>query len=417
MLQCGLLGRTLGHSYSPAIHAMLGDYRYDLIELEPEALEDFVKHGPWDGLNVTIPYKKAVVPFCDALSPLAAALGSVNTLVKRDGRIYGDNTDAYGFEAMVRRLGVDCAGKKALVLGSGGASVTAQAVLRNLGAAVTVISRSGPDNYENLDRHGDAAILVNATPVGMYPKAGTSPVNLDLFPRLEAVLDIVYNPTRTRLILDAQARSIPAESGLWMLAAQAVRASEQFTGQPIPPETLERVWRIVGRDMENIVLIGMPGAGKTTVGQLLAQKLGREFVDCDEVLVERAGMPIPDYFAKYGEADSGSWRRRCWRSWARSPGWCWPRAAAASPGPRTGILLRQNGTVVWVQRPLADLPIAGRPVVPGQGRGGHLPGAGAPVPAVFRFRGGQPPPPKPPPRRFCSSWNKAPLEGSWRGAA
>lgn len=375
MLQCGLLGRTLGHSYSPAIHAMLGDYRYDLIELEPEALEDFVKHGPWDGLNVTIPYKKAVVPFCDELSPLAAALGSVNTLVKRDGKIYGDNTDAYGFEAMVRRLGVDCAGKKALVLGSGGASVTAQAVLRNLGAAVTVISRSGPDNYENLDRHGDAAILVNATPVGMYPRAGTSPVDLDLFPRLEAVLDIVYNPARTRLILDAQARSIPAESGLWMLAAQAVRASEQFTGQPIPPETLERVWRTVGRDMENIVLIGMPGAGKTTVGQLLAQKLGREFVDCDEVLVERAGMPIPDYFAKYGEAGFRQLETALLAELGQKSRLVLATGGGCVTRPENRDLLRQNGTVVWVQRPLADLPIAGRPVSQAKG-----------VEAIFRER-------------------------------
>lgn len=362
MLRCGLLGRTLGHSYSPAIHALLGDYRYDLIELEPEALEAFVKTGPWDGLNVTIPYKKAVVPFCDELSPLAAALGSVNTLVKRDGKIYGDNTDAYGFEAMVRHLVVDCRGKKALVLGSGGASVTARAVLEQLGAAVTVISRSGPDNYENLHRHSDAAILVNATPVGMYPKAGQSPVDLDRLPQLEAVLDIVYNPTRTRLILDAQARGIPCESGLLMLVAQAVRASEIFTGQSIPEETLSRVVAAVARDMENVTLIGMPGAGKTTVGRILAQTLGREFVDCDEVLVQRAGMPIPDYFAQFGEdAFRQLETALLWELGQKS------RLVLATGGgcvtrPENRDLLRQNGTVVWVKRPLEALPIAGRPV-------------------------------------------------------
>lgn len=362
MLRCGLLGRTLGHSYSPAIHALLGDYRYDLIELEPEALEAFVKTGPWDGLNVTIPYKKAVVPFCDELSPLAAALGSVNTMVKRDGKIYGDNTDAYGFEAMVRHLVVDCRGKKALVLGSGGASVTARAVLEQLGAAVTVISRSGPDNYENLHRHSDAAILVNATPVGMYPKAGQSPVDLDRLPQLEAVLDIVYNPTRTRLILDAQARGIPCESGLLMLVAQAVRASEIFTGQSIPEETLSRVVAAVARDMENVTLIGMPGAGKTTVGRILAQTLGREFVDCDEVLVQRAGMPIPDYFAQFGEdAFRQLETALLWELGQKS------RLVLATGGgcvtrPENRDLLRQNGTVVWVKRPLEALPIAGRPV-------------------------------------------------------
>ncbi len=362
MLRCGLLGRTLGHSYSPAIHALLGDYRYDHIELEPEALEAFVKTGPWDGLNVTIPYKKAVVPFCDELSPLAAALGSVNTLVKRDGKIYGDNTDAYGFEAMVHHLGVDCRGKKALVLGSGGASVTAQAVLSNLGAAVTVISRSGPDNYENLHRHSDAAILVNATPVGMYPKAGQSPVDMDRLPQLEAVLDIVYNPTRTRLILDAQARSIPCESGLLMLVAQAVRASEIFTGQAIPEETLSRVVAAIARDMENVTLIGMPGAGKTTVGRILAQKLGREFVDCDEVLVQRAGMPIPDYFAQFGEDAFRQLETALLRELGQKSRLVLATGGGCVTRPENRDLLRQNGTVVWVKRPLEALPIAGRPV-------------------------------------------------------
>ena len=362
MLRCGLLGRTLGHSYSPAIHALLGDYRYDLIELEPEALEAFVKTGPWDGLNVTIPYKKAVVPFCDELSPLAAALGSVNTLVKRDGKIYGDNTDAYGFEAMVRHLGVDCRGKKALVLGSGGASVTAQAVLSNLGAAVTVISRSGPDNYENLHRHSDAAILVNATPVGMYPKSGQSPVDLDRLPQLEAVLDIVYNPTRTRLILDAQARGIPCESGLLMLVAQAVRASEIFTGQAIPAETLSRVVAAVARDMENVTLIGMPGAGKTTVGRILAQKLGREFVDCDEVLVQRAGMPIPDYFARFGEDAFRQLETALLQELGQKSRLVLATGGGCVTRPENRDLLRQNGTVVWLKRPLEALPIAGRPV-------------------------------------------------------
>ena len=362
MLRCGLLGRTLGHSYSPAIHAMLGDYRYDLIELEPEALEAFVKTGPWDGLNVTIPYKKAVVPFCDVLSRLAQTLGSVNTLVKRDGKIYGDNTDAYGFEAMVRHLGVDCRGKKALVLGSGGASVTAQAVLEQLGAAVTVISRSGPDNYENLHRHSDAAILVNATPVGMYPKAGQSPVDLDRLPQLEAVLDIVYNPTRTRLILDAQARGTPCESGLLMLVAQAVRASEIFTGRAIPAQTLSRVVAAVARDMENVTLIGMPGAGKTTVGRILAQKLGREFVDCDEVLVQRAGMPIPDYFAQFGEDAFRQLETALLRELGQKSRLVLATGGGCVTRPENRDLLRQNGTVVWVQRPLEALPIAGRPV-------------------------------------------------------
>ena len=258
MKRCGLLGRKLGHSYSPAIHALLADYDYRLYEREPEELENFLRAGDWDGLNVTIPYKKAVVPYCAELSDLARELGSVNTLVRRpDGSIYGDNTDAWGFGSAVRRLGVPTAGKKALVLGSGGASVTVQAVLRSLGCRVVVISRSGADNYENIGRHADAGLLVNATPVGMYPNNGESRVNLDQLPQLEGVVDLVYNPARTRLLLDAQARGIPCESGLYMLVGQAVRACELWTGETLPRETQERVWRQIGSQMQNLILIGM----------------------------------------------------------------------------------------------------------------------------------------------------------------
>ena len=367
MLRCGLLGRKLGHSYSPAIHAMLGDYRYDLIELPPQALEDFVKSDRWDGLNVTIPYKKDVVPFCDELSPLARKLGSVNTLWRRDGKIYGDNTDAYGFGVMVKRLGVSCQGKKALVLGSGGASVTAQAVLQALGAQVVVISRRGENNYENLDRHADAAILANTTPVGMYPNAGQAPLDIARLPRLEAVLDVVYNPSRTRLILDAEAAGIPCESGLWMLVAQAVRASEIFTGRDIPLETLERVYGAIRQQMENIVLIGMPGAGKTTVGKKIAQKLNREFVDCDEKFVQEAGMSIPAYFQTYGEGAFRDLETQVLAQVTQRSGLVIATGGGCVVRPENRDLLRQNGTVVWLRRALADLPIDGRPVSQSQG--------------------------------------------------
>ena len=367
MLRCWLLGRKLGHSYSPAIHAMLGDYRYDLMELEPEALEDFVKSGDWDGLNVTIPYKKDVAPFCDELSPLAESLGSVNTLVRRGGKIYGDNTDAYGFQAMVERLGVSCPGKKALVLGSGGASVTAKAVLQALGAEVVVISRHGEDNYNNLERHADAAILVNATPVGMYPKAGEAPVDISRLPNLEAVLDIVYNPARTRLILDAEAAGIPCESGLLMLVAQAVRASELFTGREIPAEAVARVYAAIRQQMENIVLIGMPGAGKTTVGRLLAQTLNREFVDCDEELVREAGMEIPAYFQRYGEGAFRDLETKVLAQVTQRSRLVIATGGGCVTRPENRDLLRQNGTVVWLRRALADLPIDGRPVSQSKG--------------------------------------------------
>ena len=221
-MRCGLLGRKLGHSYSPQIHAKLGTYSYSLFEKEPEELEDFLKSGDFSGLNVTIPYKKEVIPYLDELSPRARMLGAVNTIVRRDGRLIGHNTDYFGFETMLSDSGISIAGKKALVCGSGGASNTAVAVLREQGAEVVVISRSGPDNYENLDRHADAALIVNATPVGMYPNvAGAAIEDLSVFPKLEGVLDLIYNPARTKLLLDAEKQGLKTANGLKMLVAQA----------------------------------------------------------------------------------------------------------------------------------------------------------------------------------------------------
>ena len=218
MLKCGLLGEKLGHSYSPAIHAMLADYAYKLYERSPEEVEAFIRSGDWDGLNVTIPYKKTVMPLCDELSERAGRIGSVNTLVRRpDGSLYGENTDAYGFERLVQRCGIQVQGKKALVLGSGGASVTVCDVLRSLGAgSITVISRGGEDNYDNLERHADAQIIVNTTPLGMYPNTGKSAVDLCCFPKCEGVLDVVYNPARTALILQAEELHIPCSQIVYL---------------------------------------------------------------------------------------------------------------------------------------------------------------------------------------------------------
>ena len=234
MLHCGLLGRKLGHSYSPAIHAAFGDYEYRLYEKEPEELDAFLTGGSFDGLNVTIPYKKDVIPYCAELSETARRIGSVNTIVRRaDGTLFGDNTDAFGFACEISAAGIDPAGKKALVFGSGGASAAVCDVLRQMGANVTVISRSGSDNYENLDRHADAQLLVNTTPLGMFPNNGASPVDLSRFPACQGVLDVVYNPARTALLLQAEALGIPHAGGLVMLVAQAARSSERFTGAAI----------------------------------------------------------------------------------------------------------------------------------------------------------------------------------------
>ena len=364
MKRCGLLGERLGHSYSPAIHAMLGDYEYRLYECPRDKLGDFLKARDFDGLNVTIPYKKAVLPYCAELSPMAAAIGSVNTLLRRpDGSLYGDNTDAFGFESLLRHAGLDPKGKKCLVLGSGGASATVQAVLRQLGAgSVTVISRGGEDNYGNLSRHRDAELLVNTTPVGMYPGNGLAPVDLTAFPGCRGVVDLIYNPARTALLLQAERLGIPCAGGLWMLAAQAKRASELFTGSAIPDDVIPCITAALRRETENVILIGMPGSGKTTVAMALAEKLRRPVLDSDAAVAETAGIPIPEIFEREGEA---GFRRR-------------ETAALAELGKRGGIilatgggsvtrpenydLLHQNGTILWLQRDIAKLPTDGRPI-------------------------------------------------------
>ena len=361
-MNCGLLGRKLGHSYSPAIHALLADYEYRLYEKEPEELEDFIRHGKWDGLNVTIPYKKTVIPYCDLLSPLAEELGSVNTLVRLgDGRIMGTNTDTWGFDQMLGRVGISCAGKKALVLGSGGASATVQAILRLADAQVVVISRTGENNYDNIENHADAAIVVNTTPVGMYPNNGQSPVDLSRLPHLEAVLDVVYNPARTQLILDAEARGIPCESGLYMLVAQAVQASELWTGQTISDQKMNAVWKQIGASMENVVLVGMPGCGKSTVGKYLAKELGKQLVDADAEIVKRIG-DIPAYFAAHGEEAFRQVETEVLRELGKQSGLVIATGGGCVNRPENYPALHQNGKIVWIRRDPESLPVDGRPV-------------------------------------------------------
>ena len=300
-MKCGLLGRKLGHSYSPQIHGLLGDYSYDLFEKEPEELTAFLRDGDFSGINVTIPYKKDVIPSLDELSPAARKIGSVNTIVRRsDGSLFGHNSDYFGFVSLVNHSGIAVEGKKVLVLGSGGTSNMVVAALRDLGAAPVVISRSGENNYDNLHLHADASVIVNATPVGMYPNTGVSPIDLNRFPKLEGVLDVIYNPAKTKLLLDAEALGIPHENGLWMLVAQAKEASEYFTGNKLSDDMIGKIHQKLSRQMKNIVLIGIPGCGKSTIGNLLAEKLGRKFVDADAEIVQMAGKPIPEIFAQDG---------------------------------------------------------------------------------------------------------------------
>ena len=361
-MKCGLLGRKLGHSYSPQIHAQLADYSYELFEKEPEELENFLKYGDFSGINVTVPYKKDVIPYLDELTPRAKKLGAVNTIVRRDGKLIGHNTDYFGFLTMVRSSGLDVSGKKVLVLGSGGASNTAVTVLEELGANVIVISRSGKNSYDNLHLHPDAALIVNTTPVGMYPNTGNSPVNLDLFSHLEGVLDVVYNPARTQILLDTEKKGLVVLNGLLMLVAQAKEAAEWFTGTEISDDRIPKIHSSLRRQMENIILIGMPGCGKSTIGRKLAEALGKEFVDADQALEAHFGRPITEIIPQDGEPAFRAMETEILSMLGKRSGLVIATGGGCITQPRNYPLLHQNGTIFWLKRDLEKLPTHGRPL-------------------------------------------------------
>ncbi|MBQ7088705.1 MAG: shikimate dehydrogenase [Clostridia bacterium] len=306
MSRYGCIGKKLTHSFSGEIHARLADYRYELIELSEEELPSFLEQKAFASLNVTMPYKQTVIPFLDEISDEARRIGAVNTIVNRGGKLYGYNTDYHGMKALTIRIGADLRGKKVLVLGTGGTSKTAGVLAADLGAAqVVTVSRRASDGYVTYEQastlHADAQILINTTPCGMYPDVDGAPMDLAPFGRLEGVIDAVYNPLRTNLILDAKARGIRAEGGLYMLVMQAVAAVEKFLGTPVDSAVADRVFADLLAAKENIVLIGMPGSGKSTVGKLLRSD-GFAFFDTDEEVEKRCGCTIKALIAAKGEA-------------------------------------------------------------------------------------------------------------------
>ena len=359
----GLLGEHLAHSYSPAIHAALGDYEYRLFEVAPADLPSFLADGDFAGINVTIPYKKAVIPYLSEISDAAKKIGSVNTLLRLpDGGLRGDNTDYYGFAYMLDRAKIHVAGKKCLVLGSGGASLTAVAVITDRGGSPIVISRAGENNYENISRHADADVIINTTPVGMYPNNGESPVDLSVFPRLSGVADVIYNPCRTALLLQAEKLGIPHVGGLTMLVAQAKRANELFFGTPRPDSLMDSVTAQMRNDMENIILIGMPGCGKSTVGRALAKALGKKFADTDEEIVRLSGRTPADIIRENGEEAFRRIEHEAVCRLGKSSGYVIATGGGAVTRAENYTPLHQNGILVFLRRPLEELSSAGRPL-------------------------------------------------------
>ncbi len=287
--QYGLIGGRLGHSFSPRIHRELGGYEYELQELQPEEVGPFLRDAAFRGINVTIPYKQTVMPYLDEISGDARRIGSVNTVIRKpDGRLWGTNTDAAGFTGLLRRAGIRPEGRKCLVLGSGGASRTAVACLREMGAReVRVISRGGEDHYGNLERHRDAEILVNATPVGMYPDNGSAPLRLEIFPELRGVADLIYRPARTALLLEAERLGIPWVNGLYMLTEQARKACELFLDRSIPASETDRVTGLLAAETANLILAGRDRELLAAVGQALADRTGRRLEDVEKMARKR----------------------------------------------------------------------------------------------------------------------------------
>ena len=368
-MEYGLIGEHLAHSFSKNIHGMLSGDSYDLVEIPRDGLEPFLKKADFQGINVTIPYKEAVMPYLDFISEEAKAIGAVNTIVNRDGSLYGYNTDFGGLKAMALETGISFEGRSVLVLGAGGAAKTAAAVARSLGAsAVTLSSRHPQPGQLSLQtlasqQHPDINIIINATPVGMYPRIDGRVASLDLFPNLQGVLDCVYNPLRTNLVLDALERGIPACGGLPMLVYQACLAREHFTGESIGREVWDSVLRSISASKENIVLCGMPSGGKTTIGRVLAAKTGREVIDTDQLVRSAQGKEIAQIFRTQGEEAFRQMETDAIASIASRQGLIISLGGGAVLRPQNVHMLKMNGTIVFIDRPLEKLtPTSDRPL-------------------------------------------------------
>ena len=369
-MRYGLIGEKLGHSFSKIIHEQLADYTYDLIPLTRDELDTFMKEKQFSALNVTIPYKETVIPYLDEVDAHAKKIGAVNTIVNHNDTLKGYNTDFYGFRYMLEHNGISVKNKKALVLGKGGASKAVIAVLEEMGAKeiLTVYYKENPETitYEDCyQNHADAEIIVNTTPVGMYPNADDCPIDLNRFPDLSGVADVVYNPLRTQLVLEAEKRNIPSAGGLEMLVAQAKYAVEIFLDTKIADDRISEINTELVKERSNLVLIGMSGGGKTTLGKLAAEKLGKTFVDTDAEIVKRIGMPIADFFAKEGEPAFRKIETEVLHELSSQNNLVISTGGGIVKDPLNVEYLKKNGRIIWLKRDAELLQSGnGRPLAP-----------------------------------------------------
>lgn len=360
----GLLGEKLGHSYSPQIHSLLSDYEYKLFEVQKDDLGAFLKSNDFDCLNVTIPYKRDVLEYVDEISPISKRLRSANTIVKQEnGKLFATNTDYYGFLKMLEKIDVKNK-SKALVLGTGGASGAIYAALEDFGfKKIVYISRTGNDNYSNISKHKDANVIVNTTPVGMYPNNMLSPIdNLDIFGNLEAVYDIIYNPKRTKLLFDCQKRGIKCSGGLYMLVSQAAKSCYYFTGKEISDEKIIQITNTLDKQMQNIVLIGMPGCGKSTISRLISKKLLKRLIDTDLEFEKVYGVKPGDFIIRFGEVDFRNKETKIIKDVSKLSGCVIATGGGVVERAENYDFLRQNSIIIYVKRELKLLSTSSRPL-------------------------------------------------------
>lgn len=367
-MEYGLIGEHLGHSFSKEIHNRIADYDYFLKEIEPDRLKDFITSREYRGLNVTIPYKQDVIAWLDEVDEAALDIGAVNTIVNRDGRLYGYNTDYLGMRELILSNGMDLQAATVLILGSGGTSKTAYKVAESLGAKQIIkVSRhpkNGEITYEEAYRdYSYADAIINTTPCGMYPDTEGCPIDVSRFTNLRAVVDAIYNPLNTRLVLSARQRGIKASGGLYMLVAQAVKASELFFDTTYAPAVMESIFASMEGQKKNIVLIGMPGCGKSTVGMALKDRLNREFIDSDAEIVKRAGIEIPRIFSEYGEVYFRKLESEVISDLSKRTGIVIATGGGAILNDKNVEELKKNGELIWLNRPIDSIiPTDDRPL-------------------------------------------------------